>query len=232
MVEALLHDDVLTAVSQPIVDLTAGKIVSHELLTRGPSGPLHQPDQLFRYCAERDILTAVDLRSLKQCAAAATRLVNVERYHVNIMPATLLETPVAELIGVLSGDRHTAQCCLEISEQQLLGEVSCLREKVAELRRANVAVAIDDVGFGSSCLEGLLCLEPALLKIDKRLVCGVSSAPEQRNDLERLLRVADVLRAEVVAEGIEHADDLAVLIELGVRYGQGFLFGRPRLCAA
>jgi len=232
MVQALLHDDVLVAANQPIVDLTAGKIVAHEMLTRGPEGPLRQPDQLFRYSAEQDILTAVDLRSLKQCAAAAARLADIDRYHVNIMPATLLETPEHELIRVLTGVDGAGPCCLEISEQQLLGDPACLRGKVLALQRAGITVAIDDVGFGSSCLEGLLSLTPDVVKIDKRLVRGLSADPEQRADLVRLLRVADVLRAEVIAEGIEHPDDLAVLLELGVRYGQGFLFGRPCLCAA
>jgi diguanylate cyclase (GGDEF)-like protein len=228
MVRALLHEPVFTACSQPIVNMQDGRIVSREMLVRGPAGPLRAPDNLFRFCQENDILPAVDLRCLKECAAAAARLGPGADYHVNIMPATLLQTSTEELVRVLTAGG--GRCCVEISEQQLLGDPSVLVPRVRALQDAGLRVAIDDVGFGNSCLEGLIMLHPQVMKIDKRLVRGLALDPEMRGALVRMLKVADVLEAEVVAEGIETTDDYHMLLEMGVRFGQGYLFGRPVPC--
>jgi diguanylate cyclase (GGDEF)-like protein len=232
LVAALLRGHVLTVSSQPIVNLSDGRIVSREMLTRGPVGPLQRPDNLFRFCQENDILPAVDLRCLKLCAAAARAMGPRTSYHVNIMPTTLLQTGAGELIRVLLGGQDGADghCCLEISEQQLLGDPAVLVPRVRALQEAGIKVAIDDVGFGNSCLEGLIMLHPQVMKVDKRLVRGLAVDPEMRRTLERLLKVANVLGAEVVAEGIENTEDYQILLEMGVRCGQGYLFGRPVPC--
>ncbi|PJA73663.1 hypothetical protein CO151_12645 [bacterium CG_4_9_14_3_um_filter_65_15] len=230
MVHALLGGKVLDVASQPIVDLADGRIVSREMLVRGPEGPLHAPDNLFRFCQEQDILTAIDLRCLKLCVAAASRMGPRARFHVNILPATLLQTPVEELIRLLDLGLEMGDCCLEISEQQLLGDPEVLVSPVRRLQEAGIGIAIDDVGFGNSCLEGLLMLRPEVLKIDKRLIIGVARDAGMRTILKRLLQIAAVLGSEVVAEGIETQEDCTVLQELGVRLGQGYLYGRPELC--
>ncbi len=234
MTRALLRGNVLEVFSQPIVNLLDGRIVSQEMLIRGPAGPLHSPDALFRYCQEKDILSAVDLRCLKKCAqvAGVTATGTSPRYHVNIMPATLLQTPVDELIRVLQVNGDYGHCCLELSEQQLLGDPAVLLPRVRSIQEAGIRIAIDDVGYGMSHLENLLMLNPQVMKVDKRLVIGLAGDEEMRHTLARLLKIADVLGAEVVAEGIEDADDYRILLEMGVRFGQGYLFGMPKACVA
>jgi EAL domain-containing protein (putative c-di-GMP-specific phosphodiesterase class I) len=229
MVQALLRGDVLEVSSQPIVNLLDGRIVSQEMLIRGPEGPLRGPENLFRFCQEKDILTAVDLNCLKNCAEAAraTGPAGV-RYHVNILPSTLLQTPVEELIRILKINENYGHCVLEISEQQLLGNPSVLIPSARRLQQAGIRLAIDDVGFGNSCLEGLLVLHPEVMKVDKRLVQGLAGDADMRDTLARLLKVAAVLEAEVVAEGIEEAEDFRLLLDMGVKLGQGYLFGKPK----
>ncbi len=232
MTRALLRGNVLQVFSQPIVNLLDGRIISQEMLIRGPAGALKSPDALFRYCQEKDILSAVDLRCLKKCAKVASTMSagGSPRYHVNIMPATLLQTPVDELIRVLQVSDEYGHCCLELSEQQLLGDPGVLLPRVRSLQEAGIRIAIDDVGYGMSHLENLLMLNPQVMKVDKRLVLGLAADDEMRHTLSRLLKIADVLGAEVVAEGIEDADDYRILLEMGVRFGQGYLFGMPKAC--
>jgi diguanylate cyclase (GGDEF)-like protein len=231
IVETLLRGEGIRISSQPIVNLTDGRIVSREMLSRGPEGPLHRPDNLFRFCQENDILTAVDLKCLLLCAEAAVEMGPRADYHVNIMPATLLQTDPDELIRVLKLPGGEGRCCLEISEQQLLGDPTALVPAVRRVQEAGIRVAVDDVGFGNSCLEGLIMLHPQVMKIDKRLVCGLAVDPEMRRAMSRLLKVAEVLGAEVVAEGIENTEDYHILLDMGVKLGQGYLFGRPVPCA-
>jgi EAL domain-containing protein (putative c-di-GMP-specific phosphodiesterase class I) len=124
------------------------------------------------------------------------------------------------------------QCisCLEteISEQQLIGDPSYLHESVKRLKEAGVHIAIDDVGFGNSCLESLILLEPNIIKIDKRIIIGISTQTMLVRSLRRLLKLAASLDIEVIAEGVENREDLAVIRDLGVKYAQGFLWGKPK----
>jgi diguanylate cyclase (GGDEF)-like protein len=241
LVQSLLCEDVLQVASQPIVRLRDGAVISHELLIRGPAGPLHRPDELFRFSVEQDILTALDLRCLRKCVAAAQSGPHERHpaaildlpggvppdYHINIMPSTLLETAPEELVTAMTDSSDRNGFCLEISEQQLLGDPSYLIPSVRALQQAGIRIAIDDVGFGHSCLEGLILLRPEIMKIDKRMVIGISRDRAQRALLQRLLRVASVLDTQVIAEGIENERDLRALCELGVTIGQGYYFGKP-----
>jgi EAL domain-containing protein (putative c-di-GMP-specific phosphodiesterase class I) len=93
------------------------------------------------------------------------------------------------------------------------------------LKQAGILVAIDDVGFGRSSLETLILLEPDLVKVDRKYVSGISVEPSKARLLRRLANVAKSLGAEIVAEGIEDRNDLPLLKEMGINYGQGFLWG-------
>ena len=94
------------------------------------------------------------------------------------------------------------------------------------MRQAGILVAIDDVGFGRSSLETLILLEPDLVKVDRKYVAGSVATSRPKPDcLRRLTNVAKSLGAEIVAEGIEDRRDLPLLKEMGVHYGQGFLWG-------
>ena len=117
--------------------------------------------------------------------------------------------------------------CIEISEQQFIGDPACLRDRVAAFKEKGIEVSIDDVGFGRSCLESLIILEPDVVKIDRVCVNGASKDPDKRRLLLRLVKVSRALGAENVAEGIESREDLALLRDYGVRYGQGWLWGKP-----
>ena len=82
-------------------------------------------------------------------------------------------------------------------------------------------------GFGHSSVETLVLLEPDIVKIDKKIIKDVSKDPRKFNSLKRLLRVIESCKASVIAEGIETKEDLEVLRNLGVTFGQGFLMGKP-----
>jgi EAL domain-containing protein (putative c-di-GMP-specific phosphodiesterase class I) len=117
--------------------------------------------------------------------------------------------------------------CIEISEQQILGDPVYLLDTVETLRQAGLRIAVDDVGYGNSCLESLVLLEPDIIKIDKRCVRGIERELPKQRHLERYLSVANELGAEVIAEGVERREELEVLKRLGVEFGQGFLWGAP-----
>lgn len=214
-------------VKQAIYTLHDEKIFGYEFLSRMSVPGFEMPDEFFPLCTEAKILPIIDRACFKTCLKAALPLAEQYQCHVNIFPSTMLDIPVKSLLGEMHFKHELNKLCVEISEQQIIGDPGHLSETVQAFKEAGVRVAIDDVGFGKTSLESLILLDPDIIKIDKRCVIGVSKDPARARSIERLLRMAASLRMQVIAEGIETREDLEALKHLGVRYGQGFLWGRP-----
>ncbi len=226
VLETVLAGHGIRAYAQTIRSVADGSIAGYELLARGPEGTYQGPEDLFRLSIERNVLSLVDLQCFKTCVAAA-RALATDRIHVNLFPSTLIDTPLERLLATLESGGGARRFCIELSEQQFLGDPAYLVEPIRALRDAGVRVAIDDVGFGRSSLESLIVLEPDLLKVDRSYVAGASGdGPKERN-LSRLIRVADHLASEIVAEGVEAERDLALLAALKVPFAQGYFWDRP-----
>jgi diguanylate cyclase (GGDEF)-like protein len=217
----------IVTVKQPIFDLSDESPIGYEFLSRYSNGGLELPENFFRVCSERNILTLVDHACLRSAVNAAMELPPYARFHLNIFPTTLLAVPVEHLLDLFPKPLPAGTFCLELSEQQIIGDPSYLLPAVQALRAAGVLIAIDDVGFGSSCLESLVLLQPEIMKIDKRCVIGIDSDPSRIDQLRRYVGVARTLGCAIVAEGIETAGELEVVRELGIEFGQGYLWGKP-----
>jgi diguanylate cyclase (GGDEF)-like protein len=217
------------AAKQAIVQLSDGKIVGYEFLSRSTVRSFEMPNDFFRLALESNILTLVDHHCFKACTEAAIPFAKKLRCHFNLYPSTMIGIPPEHLISCmppLEGGH-----CVEISEQQIIGDPSYLLKTVQKLQGAGILIAIDDVGFGRSCLESLIILEPDIVKIDRKWVDGSSQDPARERSLIRLVKAIRGLGAEAVAEGIEKEEDLELLKSLGVKYGQGYLFGKPVPCS-
>lgn len=217
----------ILTVKQPIYRLADESPIGYELLSRYSNGIVEMPENFFRTCSERNVLTLVDHACLRAAVSTALAMPPYARFHLNIFPTTLLSVPTEHLIELFPSPVPPETFCLEISEQQIIGDPSYLVEAVNTLRAAGVMIAIDDVGCGSSCLESLVLLAPDILKIDKRVVIGIDREPARVEQLRRYVRIARSLGCGVVAEGIETADELDVVRGLGIELGQGYLWGKP-----
>ena len=215
------------SVKQPILDLATEKTVGYEFLSRTNIGGFEMPGEFFNFSMENNILSVVDQRCLEVALTAARGVFPVAEKHVNLFPSTMAELQPEQFSKLFPPVSLCGSYCVEVSEQQILGDPSYLIHVVRELKKRKIGVAIDDVGFGRSCLESLIILQPDVIKIDKRLVLNISRDKNQKEMLRRLLAVVESLHAKIIAEGIESREDLETLKELGVQYGQGFLWGQP-----
>jgi diguanylate cyclase (GGDEF)-like protein len=216
--------------AQSVVDLRTGFVVGNELLTRCLTPPFLGPSELFQTANEQGLLGSLDERCLSSCLAAGLTLASHGPVHVNCYPSTLLNMSGEHLASIFEGaGRAAMSVVVELSEQQILGDPSALLPVLRRLRESGVKVALDDVGFGRTSLEALVVLQPDIIKVDQAFVRGISTDPDRRGNLSRLVRVVSALGAELIAEGVEHRDDADVLVELGVSYAQGFLFSRPEI---
>ncbi|HEY9730945.1 MAG TPA: GGDEF domain-containing response regulator [Drouetiella sp.] len=229
LTEKLRKGDCFRAVSMPLYRLKDESIFGHEILSRGPAGAFEMPDDLFRVSCEYNLLTIVDLRCLKTCLNGSLdpKFDQNTRFHVNLFPSTIIDTPIDRLLTLFPPNRKPGNFCIEISEQQFIGDPAYLRDHVAALKENGILVAIDDVGFGRSSLESLIILEPDIVKIDRKYVSGIADEPAKARLLRRLVKVVNALGAELIAEGIERKDELELLLEIGIEFGQGWYWGKP-----
>jgi diguanylate cyclase (GGDEF)-like protein len=229
LTEKLRKGDCFRAVSMPLYRLKDESIFGHEILSRGPAGAFEMPDDLFRVSCEYNLLTIVDLRCLKTCLNGSLdpKFDQNTRFHVNLFPSTIIDTPIDRLLTLFPPNRKPGNFCIEISEQQFIGDPAYLRDHVAALKENGILVAIDDVGFGRSSLESLIILEPDIVKIDRKYVSGIADEPAKARLLRRLVKVVNALGAELIAEGIERKDELDLLLEIGIEFGQGWYWGKP-----
>jgi diguanylate cyclase (GGDEF)-like protein len=227
IVDVLRKGDCYRAAKHPIIRLDDETQVGYELLVRGPTGPFSMPYDFFRVAIENNILTRVDLLCLKTVVSAAQTLEAGSRFDVNLFPSTIIDTPIDRLLSMFPEDKAIGTFCVEISEQQFIGDPSYLKEHTAALQKAGVLVAIDDVGFGRSSLESLILLEPDVVKVDIKYVAGIANDMQKQRLLRRLIGVVQALGAELIAEGVETREDMEVVKEMGVQYAQGYLWGYP-----
>ncbi|MGI6240943.1 MAG: diguanylate cyclase [Candidatus Omnitrophota bacterium] len=215
------------ALKQPILNLTDLSIIGYEFLSRLNNGSITMPNDFFRIAREQNMLTLVDHYCFRSCISASAPLAPELYRHINLFPATIVDISPDEVVEKLSVSCPAKSYCLEISEQQILGDPSHLIDPVETFKRSGVSIAIDDVGFGNTCLENLILLEPDVIKLDKRYIRGIARDAQIEKTLRRVLKIAEDLDAEVIAEGIESREDLDTLRGLGVKYGQGFYLGAP-----
>ncbi len=229
--DAILQNARLLTLLQPVLDLHTGRMTGYEALTRGPSNsPLHAPQALF-HAAERCNLTCVlDAACIRSALATFVRLRLPGRLFLNLTPSSLLDphfSPASLLSMLEAAGLPADRITLEITENASAIDYETLRHAVTELRGAGIEAAIDDFGQGFSSLRMWSELKPGFVKIDKHFVSDIHRDPHKLEFVRSIRQLAESAHASLIAEGVESASELAVLKDLGIRYAQGYLIGRP-----
>jgi EAL domain-containing protein/GAF domain-containing protein len=116
---------------------------------------------------------------------------------------------------------------IEITEREFVPDNETLAGALVELRNRGARIAVDDAGAGYSGLKQMMRVQPDIVKLDRDLIKRIHADPARMALVESFVRFAGRIGATVCAEGIESLDDLAVLGDLDVQWGQGFVLGRP-----
>ena len=230
----LLRSQSLSPVYQPIVSLQGGSIYAHEALIRGPQGTSFEfPDALLHAAATEGLGFEFETA----CAGAALRrwgtLRDPGRVFVNISAAVLVRllkhrgrealTTLVQGLGVAP-----RMLVLEITEHERVGDMDELARVTDEVHLAGVSLALDDFGDGRSSLRLWSQIRPHVVKIDKYFTRNLSQHADKLKTIQALQQIASIFNTALVAEGIENAEDLRVLRDLGIPFGQGYFLGRPQ----
>jgi EAL domain-containing protein (putative c-di-GMP-specific phosphodiesterase class I) len=116
---------------------------------------------------------------------------------------------------------------LEITERAALDEIRGLPNRIARLRELGFKIAVDDLGAGYAGLSSFAALEPDIVKADMSLVRGIEVSPIKQKLVGAIAALANDLRIQLVAEGIETPAERDCVVSLGAHALQGYLFARP-----
>jgi EAL domain-containing protein (putative c-di-GMP-specific phosphodiesterase class I)/DNA-binding NarL/FixJ family response regulator len=221
--QAIRDDDgVLRMVFQPISTL-AGETVGVEALARFVCEPLQSPDRWFAEAAEAGLEEELELLAARKALNGLSSVHRALYLTINVSPGTLATAAFRRLIEESDGSR----VIVEITEHARIDDYDSLRESLALLRALGVRVAIDDAGAGFASLRHILRLQPEFIKLDRALIDHIDSDSSLQALAAGLISFAGRIGATIIAEGIERAEEVEKLTELGVLFGQGFYFARP-----
>ncbi len=210
---------------QPIVDLRSGAVIGGEALSRFPGPPAQGPDKWFADAADVDLGAELELLAVRVALEKLPAMPRNTYLSVNVSPAVATSAELFDLLRSARADN--GRVVLELTEHADVEDYPALLSGLLDLRTLGVRIAVDDTGAGFSSLRHILNLRPDIVKLDLDLVQGIHTDPARRALAAGLLVFAQEIGAYLVAEGIETADELAALREVGVTHGQGYHLGRP-----
>jgi len=230
----LMRDRSLRSVFQPIVAMADGSIYAHEALIRGPSAmPLQSADALLAAARKEGLLVEFELMCVAVALERWAQLNQPGRLFVNVSANALLEAVRRRSLPAIVSAIHSLglsprKLTLEITEHEHISDVDAFVASVREVQSAGMSFALDDFGDGRSSLRLWAELAPETVKIDKYFTRHISTHARKLQTLRALMQIAEVFGTSLVAEGIETAEDLRVIRDLGLAWGQGYFLGMPR----
>jgi EAL domain-containing protein (putative c-di-GMP-specific phosphodiesterase class I) len=217
--------DSLWMAYQPIVSWSRREVFGYEALLRSREAALPHPGAILDAAERLDRLHDLGRAIRMRAAEPATRMPEGAMLFVNVHTQDLLDA------DLFDADRPLASLArsvvLEITERASLLHVHDVQGRIARLREMGFRIAVDDLGAGYSGLTSFAQLEPEVVKLDMSLVRGVHLQPTKLTLVRTMVSMCRELGMQVVAEGIETAEERDAMVNAGCDLLQGYLFARP-----
>ncbi len=221
---------------QPVIDLRDDRVSGFEALMRWehPERGLLAPAEFMEVAEETGLIVPLGRHLF---AEACQQTVAWQRgpggeqlgVYVNFSAAQLRHESVVQDVAVVIDDTGIDPACVqvEVTEHVLLDDEDVAVSQIAALKDLGVKIVIDDFGTGYSSLAYLRRFPVDLLKVDRSFVSGVNGGTGDAAIVRGVIDLAHRLGLAAVAEGVESADQVATLRDLGCERAQGYLLGRP-----
>jgi diguanylate cyclase (GGDEF)-like protein len=230
--ERALQNNELLLEYQPIVTSLTGDIVASEALVRwkDPSRGMMPPAEFVGVAEETGLIVPIGRFVLQEACrqAAVWASMNPDlRVFVNLSTRQLARPDLVEDVCNALEDAGLNPChlVLEVTETAMMRDIDEAKETLLALKRLGVEIAIDDFGTGFSSLSYLRQLPIDVLKIAKPIVDAICESPEDAAFVKGIIELGHVVGMKVVAEGVEHVQQYAHLVDMGCDYVQGYYHG-------
>jgi diguanylate cyclase (GGDEF)-like protein len=221
---------------QPIVWLSSGEAVGVEALVRWrrEDGVLIPPAEFIPVAEDMGLIMPIgrmvmhtamlQVREWQRTQSNAAAL----NLSINLSPRQLYQPGVvAEVVDALNATGFDPACLtLEITETALMHDTSTVSVRLDELRAIGARIALDDFGTGYSSLTYLRNFPIDVLKVDKSFIDDIACGTEKANLARGIIELGTTMNLDIVAEGIEDPLQVAELVRLRCRMGQGFHFAK------
>ncbi len=222
---------------QPIVSLASGKIAGFEALLRWqhPTRGLLGPEEFIAVAEETGLIRELGWWNLREaCRQISDWKANPDAdpdliISVNLSVKQFLQPNlVSDIEGLLRELAFPPESLkLEITESTVMGDPSAAVEMLLQMKALGIRLAIDDFGTGYSSLSYLHRFPLDTLKIDRSFISGMCEGGEGMEIAKTIMPLANNLRLDVVAEGVETIEQVAFLRKLHCKFAQGFYFSKP-----
>jgi len=219
---------------QPIIDNVLGEVIGYEALVRSthPDYDGISPALLVHEARRTGRLDMLTEQLLARVAEDSTRIRAVvpelHDVHVNVEVDQLTARRVLPFIHDIVVENPELHLTLEMTENSLNRATDLILADLRALKGSGLQFALDDFGQAYSTMLAIVQYPFNILKVDRALVSDDSDALKSRQVMRSLVMLSRKLGVTMVVEGVETISERDWLARLGVRYMQGFLFGRPR----
>jgi EAL domain-containing protein (putative c-di-GMP-specific phosphodiesterase class I) len=216
---------------QPLFDIVTGRLTGAEALVRWqhPTRGLVPPMEFIPVAEETGQINDIGVFVLNEACAEAARWVSYDQpltVSVNVAVGQLHDRGFVDSVrqALAAADLPASRLCLEVTESAMMRASGTETSAIEALRRMGVRLAIDDFGTGYSSLSYLHELPVDELKIDRSFISRIAPGNRDATLVEAIMGMAHALGLDVVAEGVETAEQLEFLADLGCQQAQGYLF--------
>tara|TARA_Y100000782_G_scaffold115015_1_gene154140 strand:- start:290 stop:2719 length:2430 start_codon:yes stop_codon:yes gene_type:complete len=229
-----LNDHELQLFFQPIIDIQAGKMVGAEALLRWnhPEHGMIPPDVFIPLAEQVGLINQIGIFVLEEAClhAADWRKNGVDIYiSVNVSAKQIPNGLSPEVVQRTLEEYQLSPdaIVIEITEGLLMSNVAVAQTWIESIRALGLRIYLDDFGTGYSSLSYLKRFPMDTVKIDRSFIRDLYIDKSDRALVEAIITMAASLGLNVVAEGVEDEQQLAILNEIGCGYVQGYYFSRP-----
>jgi len=227
-----LENDEFVVNFQPVVDATSEQIVSFEALLRWHSEEhgLVSPAKFIPLAEDTRLIVPIGEWVLRQACMDAMAWPPNVKVAVNVSGEQLLDPNFSSSVvsALAMSGLPASRLEVEVTESIFVRDATTARAALESVMALGCGVALDDFGTGYSSLGYLRKLRFTTIKVDRSFVQGAATGnPESLAIIRAVVAMADSLDMSTTAEGVETADELSLIRELGCKKIQGYFFGRP-----
>lgn len=238
MVSSINLDDIIKnayvdTYFQPIVDLSSGNVIGYEALSRGPRGTgFYQPNALISEAKCRNRMHELDYLLRRMALVNASKRGLRKLLFINIDPISLYDENESESIVRRCSDFGIPpqRVVVEVSGRSAVCSFEKFQKTINSYRKDGFFIACDDINGSFTNINAMSTINPDFIKIDGRFVHGIdkNTNVDKAVELNSVITIAKMIKAKVIAVGVETREELNYLYHRGVDAAQGNLLGMPQ----
>lgn len=227
----IIEESNIRTVFQPIVSLRDGSVLGYEALSRGPvNTPLQNPDALFGVATDCgklwDLEKLCRTKALESTYKSGSEIKLFLNVNSNVIHDEKFKRGFTkEYLKIFKINPENIY--FEITEKSAISDLCGFKKTIDHYKKQNYKIAIDDAGAGYSGLNMITDIHPHFIKLDMNLIHEIDKDEYKKALVQSLYEFCRLTDVSLIAEGIETEEELKVLIDIGVHYGQGYFLQKP-----